>query len=100
MPYGPISEINFKSARKLKEDLDHAINSNSRALVHSTGQYILTVTETFLGFLHLWKKRKTLMENVKKGKVKHVALSLKHSYADQFILKSWNIPTVPDDIYY
>ena len=28
VPYAPISEINFKSARRLKQDLDRAINSN------------------------------------------------------------------------
>lgn len=28
VPYAPISERNFKSAYRLKQDLDHAINSN------------------------------------------------------------------------
>ena len=59
MPYAPISKINFKSARKLKQDLDHATNSNPstatntcippRATTH-------TMITQFLGFLQaiLW----------------------------------------------
>ena len=83
--YAPISEINFKSARRLKQDLDHAINSNPstasntctppRAITHNNDSKVPGISPT-----------DEEME----------ILSFMHSHADQFIFKSRNIPTVPD----
>lgn len=42
------------------------------------------------------KEMETLMANLNKCTVKPVPLCLMLPYADQFILKSRNIPTVPD----
>ena len=85
VPYAPISEINFKSARRLKQDLYHAINSNPstatntcmppRAITHNNDSEVPGISPTDKE-MEIW--------------------SFMHPHADQFIFKSRSIPTVPD----
>ena len=64
VPYAPISEINFKSARRLKQDLDHAINSNPSTATNTCMPprayklQLITMIAKFLGFLQPMKKWK------------------------------------------
>ena len=94
VPYAPISEINFKSARKLKQDLDEAIDANI-----PTGNNCKPATQqdhTVPGVSPTDEEIDNLMEQLDKCKVKPVCLSLVHPYAHQFVLESRCIPTVPD----
>ena len=86
VPYAPISEINFKSARKLKQDLDEAIDANI-----PTGNNCKPVTQQDLkvpGVTPTDGEIGNLMEQLDKCKVKPVCLSLVHPYAHQFVLES------------
>ena len=57
--YAPTSKTNFKSARKLKQDLDHAINSNPSTATNSCippRATTHTMITKFLGFLQPIRK--------------------------------------------
>ena len=98
VPYAPVSEINFKSARKLKQDLDEAIDANTpvrnndcspnpRTTLHNLHVPGISPTDAEIN---------NLMGELDKCKVKPVCLSLVHPYANQFVLESRSISTVPD----
>ena len=106
VPYAPVSDINFTSAKKLRKNLDESINSLPTSCITSSGQgtvthkrtattpeatkskasiSVPTVTElnNFYSELNLCKK-------------KSVALSLIYPFSDCFITKSRHIQTIPD----
>ena len=106
VPYAPVSDINFTSAKKLRKNLDESINSLPTSCITSSGQgtvthkrtattpeatkskasiSVPTVTElnNFYSKLNLCKK-------------KSVALSLIYPFSDCFITKSRHIQTIPD----
>ena len=85
VPYAPINEINLKSARRLKQDLDHAINSNPS-----------TATNTCMPPRAITHNNDNKVPGISPTDEKMEILSFMHPHADQFIFKSRNIPTVPD----
>ena len=93
VPYAPISEINFKSACKLKQDLDESIDANI-----PPGNNCKPATQQKLkvpGVSPTHGEMDNLMEELDKCKVKPVCLSLVYPNANQFVLENRCIPTIP-----
>ena len=106
VPYAKVQDINFQSAKKLKENLDDKIKKFSETCPDAT-----TVQPTHLINLAIPSPSvlsncssavlsKTEMETpfakLNEWKIKPVALSLVQPYCEQFILKSRDIPTICD----
>ena len=97
VPYARVKDIDFTSAKKLKENLDSKIDSlpdevHSRAFsVHSTQQQRHVQRPEVPA-----QEMATLFAKVDKCEIKAVSLSLVDSYADQFVAKSRTVPFVSD----
>ena len=97
-----MGDIDFRSAKKLKQSLDEKIDSLSNATTppqqHATEQGRRTplnfdarpssTAET--------AEMSALFEKLNRCNVKPVALSLTKDYADQFVAKSRSVPVVSD----
>lgn len=82
VPYAEVQDVNFKSAKKLKSELDAKIDgiaSSTNSTGKATSASNVIPTETDMNVL--FSKRNA-------SKKKHLILSLLPSYADQFVLKS------------
>ena len=96
--YARVKDIDFRSAKKLKENLDEKINSLSGNM--ATSQQNSTQQESKI--LHSkvttssTEEMSTLFEKLNQCKIKPVALSLVNNYADQFVSKSRTVPVVSD----
>lgn len=91
VPYALISEINFKSARKLKQDLDESVDAN----IPPGNKCKPAKKNKVPGVSPTDGEIDNLMEELDKCKVKPVCLSLVHPYVNQFVLENRCIPTIP-----
>ena len=109
VPYTKVQDINFHSAKKLKEDLDEKIKNFSEPRPNAT-----TAQPTSLNNLAMptpgvlpncssavpsKTEMETLFAKLNECAIKPVALSLVQPYCEQFILKSRDIPTTCDLFY-
>ena len=98
VPYAKVRNIDFSSAKKLKENLDAKIDclteSNINDLFsHQQGQEEIGHPNVFSPSQ---AEMTSLFEKLNNCKIKSVALSLTNQYADQFISKSRTISVVSD----
>lgn len=88
----------FRSAKKLKENLDEKINSLSEHM--ATSQQNSTQQESKIPHSKVTtsstEEMSTLFEKLNQCKSKPVALSLVNNYGDQFVSKSRTVPVVSD----
>ena len=98
VPYARVKDINFKLAKKLKDNLDACIeglsaNSPPSLSAPCTTKKAKVSTERVTsGGTEL----KHLLAKINECKFKPVALSLIEPYSEQFIMKSRSIPTISD----
>ena len=94
MPYSEVKDINFKSAKKLKTELDDRINDLCQSF---TTQIVKpTVKPVVEAPIPSQAEMKALFSEVNKSSKKPVILSLVPEFSEQFVLKSRRIPTLPD----
>eukprot|EP00794_Sanderia_malayensis_P010417 gene10417-11507_t len=96
--YSPVKDINFKSAKKLKKDLDHAVNNFEQDPAGRMNENHKKLDSSAKGDTPVSSEddMKSFYEALSKCKVKPAALSLVHPYANSFISRSSNIATIPD----
>ena len=101
VPYARVKDIDFTSAKKLKENLDNKIDSLDE---HTTSPTVNS-SQTHRQVAHpkanspsgpSAEEMAVLFEKLNQCKIKPVALSLVGSYADQFVAKSRTVPVVTD----
>ena len=93
VPYAPVADIDFRSAKKLKQKLDDCINN----LAATKGITITTEAATKVavpvpGEINL----KNFYAKLNSCKTKAVALSLIHPFSYSFVSKSRDISTISD----
>ena len=94
VPYFEVKDINFKSAKKLKTELDDRIDDLCQSF---TSQKVKpTVKPVVEAPIPSQAEMKALFSEVNKSSKKPVILSLVPEFAEQFVLKSRRIPTLPD----
>ena len=94
VPYSEVKDINFKSAKKLKTELDDRIDDLCQSF---TTQIVKpTVKPVVEAPIPSQAEMKALFSEVNKSSKKPVILSLVPEFSDQFVLKSRQIPTLPD----
>lgn len=97
VPYARVKDINFRSAKKYKYNLDKKIDSLSENV--ATPQQNSTQQESNIRHSKLdtsTEEMSALFEKLNQCKVKPVALSLVNNYPDQFVAKSRTVPVVSD----
>ena len=104
VPYAKVQDINFQSAKKLKENLDDKIKKFSETCPDATTTqptYLInpaipspSVLTNCSSAVPSKTEMETLFTKLNKCKIKPVALSLVQPYCEQFILKSRDIPVV------
>ena len=92
VPYAPISDIDFRSAKKLKQHLDQTIHclTESKGIPKSREAVKVSVPvpdETDLSNFYT---------ELNSCKTKPVSLSLIYPFSETFVSKSRNIPTISD----
>lgn len=90
VPYAQVEDINFKSARKLKDELDDKIDGVEPSTNNPAGK-----TKSFPNVTPTETDMKTFFAKLNESKKNPVILSLVAPYADQFVLKSRRVPTIP-----
>ena len=94
VPYSEVKDINFKSAKKLKTELDDRIDDLCQSF---TTQIVKpTVKPVVEAPIPSQAEMKALFSEVNKSSKKPVILSLVPEFSEQFVLKSRRIPTLPD----
>jgi len=98
VPYARVRDIDFFSAKKLKENLDAKIDGSTESdfkdvFSHQQGQAEI-VRPNVLSPSQV--EMTSLFEKLNNCKIKPVTLSLTDKYADQFIAKSRTVPVVSD----
>ena len=95
--YARVSDIDFASSKKKKANLNVQIEnlsadgkSPSRIIPPTSGKKVNSIPRASN------KEMATFYEELKKGKIKLVALSQVRPYLEQFVNKSGNAPTIPD----
>lgn len=92
VPDAPISDIDFWLAKKLKQNLDQTINglTTSKGIAKSgeTAKVLIPVPDEI--------DLSNFYTELNSCKAKPVSLSLIHPFSETFVLKSRNIPTIPD----
>ena len=104
VPYAKVQDINFQSAKKLKENLDDKIKKFFETCPDATTAqptYLINPATPFPSVLcssavPSKTEMETLFAKLNKCKIKPVALSLVKPHCEQFILKSRDIPTICD----
>ncbi|EDO41537.1 predicted protein [Nematostella vectensis] len=95
--YAPVKNINFSSSKKLKQNLDKAVDDVITTLPNQDKCFTSTKPEASSKFLSPSEDEKnSFYKALNLCKKKPVVLSLVKPYADSFILKSRNILTIPD----
>ena len=92
--YAPIADIDFRSAKRLKRNLDETIN-NLTTTKGSTGSHsseVAKVAAPVPGDTELMN----FYAELNSCKTKAAALSLIHPFSDAFVSKSRNVPTISD----
>lgn len=92
VPYAPVSDIDFRSAKKLKQNVDQTINSLTESEgIAKGGEAVEASTpvpdETDLS---------TFYTELNSCKTKPVSLTSIHPFSETFVSKSRNIPTISD----
>ena len=98
VPYAPVSDMNFTSAKKLRKNLDKSINSLPTSCITSSGQGTVTDKGTVTTPPATKSKASISVPTVTElnlCKTKSLALSLIHPFSDYFITKSRHIQTIP-----
>ena len=94
MPYSEVKDINFKSAKKLKTELDDRIDDLCQSF---TSQKVKpTVKPVVEAPIPSQAEMKALFSEVNQSRKKPVILSLVPEFSEQFVLKSCRIPTLSD----
>ena len=104
VPYAKVQDINFQSAKKLKENLDDKIKKFSETCPDAAQPTYLispvipspSVMSNCSSAVPSKTEMETLFAKLNQCKIKHDALSLVQPYSEQFILKSRDIPTILD----
>ena len=98
MPYAKVRNIDFSSAKKLKDNLDTKLDCLTESDINDLFSHQQSQEE--IGCPNVFSPSQaemtSLFEKLNNCKVKSVALSLTDEYADQFISKSRTIPVVSD----
>ena len=92
VPYAPVTDIDFRSSKKLKENLDQTINNLTNSEGIATTGEAMKVSVPVPGETDL----NNVFAELNSCKTKPVTLSLIHPFSDSFVSKSRNIPTIPD----
>ena len=92
VPYAPVSDIDFRSAKKLKRNLDQTINSfTTKKGISKSGDAAKVLVpvpdESDLSMFYT---------ELNSCKTKPVTLSLIHPFSESFVSRSRNIPTIRD----
>ena len=94
VPYSEVKDINFKSAKKLKTELDDRIGDLCQSF---TSQKVKpTVKPVVEAPIPSQAEMKALFSEDNKSSKKPVILSLVPEFSEQFVLKNRRIPTLPD----
>ena len=94
VPYAPIADIDFRSAKKLKRNLDETIN-NLTTSQGTTSRHSNEVAKVAASVpvetepMNFYAKLNSCM-------TKATALSLIYPFSDAFVSKSRNVPTISD----
>ena len=92
VPYVPVSDIDFRSAKKLKQNLDQTINNLTIREGIPKAREAVKVSVPVPDEADLSK----FYTELNSCKTKPVTLSLIHPFFESFVSKSRNIPTIPD----
>ncbi|XP_068677854.1 uncharacterized protein [Montipora foliosa] len=87
VPYARVRNIDFSSAKKLKENLDAKIDCLSEGQAETGRPNVLSPSQA---------EMTSLFDKLNNCKLKPVTLSLTAKYADHFIAKSRTVPVVSD----
>ena len=92
VPYAPVSDIDFRLAKKLKHNVDQTINSfTTKEGISKTGDTAKVLVpvpdESDLSMFYTEGHRLCLAR---------IQLSLIHPFSESFVSRSRNIPTIPD----
>ena len=96
VPYARVRDINFKSARKLKAELDTKIDSIGEKLAGVSDSFIKEGKNLVSNQIPTDREMRTFYERLNNCNIKPVALSLREPYSEQFVSQSRTIPTIPD----
>ena len=101
--YAPVSDINFNSAKKLKDNLDKTIENIAEDHKEKFESVVSYITDEQIASTPKPSKQIPFPSDVEikefyaqpSGcKTKPVALSLVQSYSEHFVLKSRDLPTI------
>ena len=96
VPYARVKDIDFTSAKKLKENLDREIDSLDQNKVTCHGSQPNKAQTTIPSQLASTEEMDKFYKVLNQCKTKAVVLSLIDPYADQFVAKSRNVPVLSD----
>ncbi|PFX11696.1 hypothetical protein AWC38_SpisGene24478 [Stylophora pistillata] len=91
IPYAPLLDIDFRSAKKLKQNLDQTINSFTRDGIAKSGgaMRVLIPVPDETDLCNFYNELNSC-------KTKPVSLSWIHPFSETFVSRSRNIPTISD----
>ena len=92
--YERVRDINFSSAKKLKENLDRKIDSHDQNILSSHESQPLAQPSP--SQLPSTEEMNKFYEELNHCEAKAVVLSLIDPYAEQFVVKSGNVPVLSD----
>lgn len=93
--YARVKDIDFRSAKKLKENLDEKINSMSENTT-TFERDGMTPNRSSVKVSASREEMSALFEKLNQCQIKPVILSVVEDYADQFVAKSRTVPVVSD----
>jgi len=95
--YERVRNIDFSSAKKLKENLDTQIDSLNTVMSCHEGQQSNVTTSTAIPSHPISEAvMDSFYKELNKCKTKASVLSLIDPYAEQFVAKSQNVPVISD----
>ena len=94
--YAPVKDINFKSAKRLKDELEGKIDNITTPVVNNTPKDSPTASRTSSASVPTNEETGAFFAKLNETNVKPAILSLISPYSDQFVLKSHQIPTLSD----
>jgi len=94
--YVRVKDIDFRSAKKLKENLDEKINSMSENTATFEREGVIPNQSSFKVSASSSEEMSGLFEKLSQCQIKPVVLSVVEDYADQFVAKSRTVPVVSD----
>ena len=95
--YERVRDIDFTSGKKLEENLDIKIDCLGQNKASSRESQSSCLAQTAIPLqLALTEEMNTFLEALHLCETKPVALSLVDPNAEQFVVKSWNVPVLSD----